>query len=215
MKLGLISTRIRGIAILSTWIFAGVLNIPWLLTSKLLEHGDMRVCVVTYPEEIFPNQKAIDAYTWFNVTFVSIAPLFVITALYSAIAVSLKRQNRALSDSAPNLQRNSLKKRRQAIQMAVVIVVFFAIPKILLRFRSALGRSWPCALLRSIYFIVNFALCSSSVVNPIICLSFVGSYRRGLRNILCFCCRKRDNRVTKCEQITLKRIKHIPDGNCG
>jgi len=219
MKLGLISTKIRTIAIISTWIFAGVLNIPWLLTSKLLERGNMRFCVVIYPEEVFPNQEAIAAYTWLHVTFVSIAPLFVITVLYSAIAISLKRQNRALSDSAPSLQRHSLKKRRQAIQMAVVIVVFFyivAIPQTLLYFTSQLGRSWPCAFLRpSIYFIVNFALCSSSVVNPIICLSFVGSYRRGLRNILCSCCRKRNNKVTRCEQITLRRIKHIPDGNCG
>ena len=219
MKLGLISTKIRTIAIISTWIFAGVFNVLWLLTSKLVEDGNIRFCIVAYPEKVFPNQEAIAAYIWLHVTFLSIAPLFVITVLYSAIAISLKRQNRALSDSAPNVQRHSLKNRRQAIQMAVVTVVFFyicAIPQTLVHFTSPLGSPWPCVLLRpSIYFMVNFALSSSSVVNPIICLSFVESYRRGLRNILCSCCRKRNNKVTKCEQITLKRIKHIPDGNCG
>ena len=40
IKVGLISTKIRTIAISSTWIFAGVLNIPLLLTSKLVECGN-------------------------------------------------------------------------------------------------------------------------------------------------------------------------------
>ena len=139
----------------------------------------------------------------------------MITVLYSAIAIALKRQNRALTDSAHSLQRNSPRKRRQAIQMAVVIVVMFpicAIPETLLYFASQLEHSWPCVLLRpSVYFIVNFALCSSSVVNPIICLSFFKIFRRGLRNILCSCGRTRNNKVTKCEQITLKRLKNIPE----
>ena len=39
IKLGLISTKISTTAIISTWIFAEVLKIPWLLTSKLVERG--------------------------------------------------------------------------------------------------------------------------------------------------------------------------------
>ena len=101
--------------------------------------------------------------------------------------------------------------------MAVAIVVLFYIcvtPQTVVYFVSHLRPS--CGFLRlPIFFIVIFALCSSSVVNPTICLAFVGGYRRGLRNILCSFGRKRSSQETKCEQITLKRIKHIPDGNCG
>ena len=216
IKVALISTEIRTIAITSTWIFAGVLNIPWLLTSKLVEFDNNTFCVAIMAGPVFPKQKAIAAYT-FHVTFVSITPLFVITVLYSVIAISLKVQNKALmtTDTTLSLQRHSLKKRRQAIQMAVAIVVLFyicLIPQTLVYFVSRL-RPLGALLRPPIFFIAMFALCSSTVVNPIICLSFVGSYRRGLKNILCSCCRKRNNKVTKCEEITLKRIRHIPDGN--
>ena len=217
IKVALISTEIRTIAITSTWIFAGVLNIPWLLTSKLVECGNNTFCAAIMAGPVFPNQKAIAAYTWLHVTFVSITPLFVITVLYSVIVISLKIQNKALmtTDTTLSLQRHSLTKRRQAIQMAVAIVVLFyicLIPQTLVYFVSHL-RPLGALLRPPIFFIAMFALCSSSVVNPMICLSFVGSYRRGLKNILCSCCRKRNNKVTKCEEITLKRIRHIPDGN--
>ena len=215
IKAGLISTKIRTIAITSTWIFAGVFNIPWLLSTILVKSGNNTFCVGIMTGPVFPNQEAIAVYTWLHVTFVSITPIFVITVLYSVIAVSLKIQNKALTDTIPSLKRHSLKRRRQAIQMAVAIVVLFyicVIPQTLVYFVSRLRPS--CALLRPpIFFIGMFALCSSSVVNPMICLSFVGSYRRGLRNILCSSCRKRNNKVTKCEEITLKRLRHIPNGN--
>ena len=82
----------------------------------------MWFCVVIYPEEVLPYQEGIASYTWLHVTF---AFLIVITVLYSAIAISLKRQNRALADSAPSLQQHALKKRRQAFQIAVVIAESF------------------------------------------------------------------------------------------
>ena len=217
IKLGLISPKIRTLAVISTWIFAIVLNIPWLLTSKLVERGNSTFCVVIYRGPVFPNQEAIASFSWLHLTFASIIPLFVITVLYSVIAIALKRQNKALANTAPSRQRHALKKRRQATQMAVAIVVLFyicVIPLTVVYIASHLRPS--CAFLRpSIYFIASFAFYSSSVVNPIICLSFVESYRRGLRNILRCFGGKRKNKVTKCEQITLRRIKHIPGGNCG
>ena len=219
IKLGLISPKIRTLAVTSTWIFATVLSIPSLLISKLVESGNNTFCVAIYKGPVFPNQEAIAAYTWLLVIFASIAPLFVITVLYSAIAITLKRQNKALANTAPSLQRHALKKRRQATQMAVVIVVLFyicAIPQTFVYLVSLLRPSWSCTSLKpSIYFIANFGLYSASMVNPIICLSFVGSYRRGLKTILCSFGRKRNDKVTKCEQVTLKRIKLIPGGNCG
>jgi len=83
MKLGLISTKIHTLAPISTWILAGVENIPWVLTSKLVESGSNRFCVVMYRGPVFPNQEAIAAHTGHHGTFVSIVPLFLITFLYS------------------------------------------------------------------------------------------------------------------------------------
>ena len=41
-----------------------------------------------------------------------------------------------------------------------------------------------CAIQRVVYFVGIFSFYLSSIVSPTICLSFVKSYRRGLRNIL-------------------------------
>ena len=57
-------------------------------------------------------------------------------------------------------------------------------------------------ILRVVYLCQIFLL-----LNPIICLSFVEIYRRGLRNILCPCCRKLNGNVTpKCPEINLTKM---------
>ena len=92
-------------------------------------------------------------------------------------------------------RQHPVKKQRQAVKMAIFILVLFyicVIPYTLLRFVKYLKPS--CAFQRSFPFIAVFMLFSSSVVNPIICLPFVESYCPGLRNIVCFCFGMRDNK---------------------
>ncbi|XP_078384387.1 G-protein coupled receptor 83-like [Oculina patagonica] len=211
MKLGFISTKIRTIAIASTWIVAGLFYFPVLITSGLVVHHNNTYCFQSNTESLFPNQEAIVAYNWLRTTFFNIAPLFLLTILYTAIGVSLKRQNKALADDASNEQRNSLKKRKQAIQMSAVIVVLFYIcfiPSIFLQFLIYQARP-PCDA-QFFYLFLFLLYCASSIVNPIICLSFVESYRRGLKNILCPCMRMQVSEMAKREQITLKELKNLP-----
>ena len=57
-----------------------------------------------------------------------------------------------------------------------------------------------------------FLICS--IVNSVICLSFVQTYRRGLKNILCSCYRiQNNNLVAKREQVTLKGVKTSTEKN--
>ncbi|XP_078353549.1 QRFP-like peptide receptor [Oculina patagonica] len=215
IKLGLISNKIRAIAIVSTWIFASALNFPKLIIFGLVQHGNNTYCAST--GSVFTNQEAISAYFWLQLIFFFFAPLLLIIILYTAIAFSLKRQNKALADAAPNVQRHSLKKRRQAIQMAVVIVVLFYLcvfPQTFILILPYIHWIPSCAFLRVFSFLTGFMLYTSSTVNPIICLSFVGSYRRGLKNIFCRSySRRRDNKNTKREQITLKGMKNLAEEN--
>ena len=69
VKLGLTSTKIRTIGIISTWIFAGVLNVPRSLTLKLVESGNDTYCLIRYPKDVFPNHVAIVAYTWLSLRY--------------------------------------------------------------------------------------------------------------------------------------------------
>jgi len=134
--------------------------------------------------------------------------------LYTAIAIALKRQNRALTDNAQNLQRHSEKKRRQAIRMAVIILALFylcIIPSTLLYFAPYWNLS--CASQRLFFSLASLAFSLSSMVNPIICLSFVESYRRGLRNVLCSCTTMPDNMTAKREHVTPQGVENLSGEN--
>ena len=214
LKLGLMSSKIRTIAIVSTWILAGVFYFPSLITWEVVEFANSTYCSPVNIKSVFPSKEGDAAYNWLHVTIRFFAPLLVITVLYTAIAISLKRRTKALRNVA-RFEQHSVKKRRQATQMAVVILVLFyicVIPYTLLRFVNFWKPS--CAFLRSFYFISILMFFSSSVVNPIICLSFVESYRRGLRNIVCYICGTPDNNRAKRERITLRGIRNLAGENC-
>ena len=214
IKLGLISSRIRTIAIVSTWVLAGVFYFPLLITPfELYEFDNNTYCSQIDLKSIFPNKEG---YNWLHLTIRYFAPLLLITVLYTAIAITLKRRRKALADTLPSVpEQRYLKKRRQATQMVIVILVLFyicVIPHTLLHFVYLWRHS--CAFLRSFYSLAIFLLLLSSVVNPIICLSFVESYRRGLKNIMCYFCAMQDNKRVKRERITLKRIRNLSGKNC-
>ena len=211
IKLGLISRKIRIIAIVSTWVLAGIFYFPLLITWELVEIGSSAFCrVVDKPESIIPNTEAGEGYYWSHVTLRFIAPLFLATILYSAIAISLRRQNKALTDAFPTAsEQHYLKKRRQATQMAVVILVLFYICVIPYTALHISGR-WKrfCAFWTIFQCLAIFMFFSSSIVNPVICLSFVETYRRGLKSILCPCSRVQSNNlVARRKQVTLKGTK--------
>ena len=189
MKLGLISSKIRKIAIASTWIVAGAFYFPWLLSSGLAEYGKITFCSLVNIQSIFPSREAEQGYGWLYVALCFLAPLFLITILYSAIPITLKRGKNTYADTA-----------------VVVLVMFYicVIPYTL----SLFINSWKssCA-----HFIAIIMLYFSSVVNPsIICLSFVESYRRGLRNIVCYFCGMQGNKRAKRERISLKEMRNLP-----
>ena len=218
LKRGRISKKIRTIAIVSTWIFAGFLNSPSLIVAELVVIGNDTVCKeINYSESFFSDQKANTTYVWLQLTFLYVGPLFFITILYTAIAVALKRKNNALVNTAPDVKRNPMRNRRQAMRMAVVIVVLYYVcvtPHTLLHL--LIYRNWrtSCAFQRELLLIASFSIYSSPVVNPTICLTFVRSYRRGLRNILCSCGRIPDKKITKPRgQITLKKMKNLTEQN--
>ena len=212
IKLGLISNKFRAIAIVSTWIIAGLLNFPKLIIWGLVEYGNETYC--SDIGSVFTNQEAIVAYIWLQMTSFFFVPLFFVCILYTAIAISLKRQSKALADTTPSVQRHSLNKRTRAIQMTFVIVVLFYIcvsPYALLNIIPFTHWRPSCSFQRLFMFLAIFMLHLTSIVNPIICLSFVESYRHGLRNILCPCSRIRNNRMAKCEQITQKKMNALAE----
>jgi len=69
LKLGLISRKIRTLAIVSTWILAGAFYVPWLLSSGLAEYGNITFCSLVNIQSIFPSTEAEQGYYWLHVAF--------------------------------------------------------------------------------------------------------------------------------------------------
>ena len=215
IKLGLISVKIRTTAIVSTWIIAGLFNSPSLIISDVVVHDNGNAFCNLIDDSVY-NSDVAAVFLLAKFFLVFIAPLVVITVLYTAIAIALKRQNRNLSDTTQNLQRHSEVKRRQAIRMAVIIVALFyicAIPSTWLVFVGHLSSS--CATQGLFFSLASFMYSSSSMVNPTICLSCVESYRRGLQNILCPCTKSSDNMAAKRAQVILQGVENLSGENCG
>ena len=159
MKLGHISSKIRAIAIVSTWICAGLVNFPSLTSSKVVVRGNDTACVETNMESFLFDKETNVTYLWLQFSLFIIAPLVVMTVLYTAIAVSLKMQRKALADTSSNAQeQHATKKRGQAIKMAVAILMLFylcVIPNTLVYFIPYWRPS--CAIQRVLYFIISLS----------------------------------------------------------
>ena len=215
MKIGLISSKVRTIAIVSTWICASLVKLPQLISSQLDVRGNHTVCAETNMESFLSNNKAYETYLGLQFSLFIIVPLVVITVLYTAIAITLSMHKNALAGNPSNAQRHATKKRRQAIKMAVAILVLFYLcitPFTLVYFIP----NWrpSCAIQRVLYHVMSFSFYLSSTVNPLICLSCIESYRRGLRNILCPCGRKLNGNVTpKCGESYRQPFKDTENYN--
>ena len=212
MKINLISTRSRLFTIASTWIVSIMTKGFYFYSFGLVQENDEIICSGFFNAS---NSFIHLTYSKVYTALFQIAPLIVMTVLYSAIAVSLRRQDKALR-SAPVEQLHQ--RKRRAIKMSFCVMAAFYIcflPRlsyfILWQYEIALSCSFSKELL---LFIASLMLYLSSTMNPIICMTFVESYRRGLRKILSSCCSQRlpvyDLRTDRnAQEITLQEIRVI------
>ena len=186
LKAHLISSRFRAFAITSIWIVAVIINSIDLCTTKLVEYDGNFYCI---REEI--TSWTINIFAYGRIVLVSIAPLIVITVLYSAIAVTLRRQNISLRCTA--VKKNDQRKR-QAVKMSLCIIVSFNLcvtPYIVFGMAYLSGEKFPCSVngLLGLFSVLGIYL--SSTTNPLICFIFVKNYRRGLGRLFSLCPSKR------------------------
>ena len=186
LKAHLISSRFRAFAITSTWIVALIINSVDLCTTKLVDYDANIYCI---REEI--TSWTINIFAYGRIVLVSIAPLIVITVLYSAIAVTLRRQNISLRCTA--VKKNDQRKR-QAVKMSLCIIVSFNLcvtPYIVFGMAYLSGEKFPCSVngLLGLFSVLGIYL--SSTTNPLICFIFVKNYRRGLGRLFSLCPSKR------------------------
>ena len=177
MKVYLITSRFRSLAITSTWILALTANSVDLYLSDLLkENGKIR-CIEIRTSFLFI------ALGYARLAIFFIAPMVVITILYCAIAVTLRKQDKMLQ--CTTVRNRNDHKKRQAIKMSLCVVGSFYL--FFLPFATGLIL-WETPVSKSCLYINLFLLSRlglhvSSTTNPIICFTFVESFCRGLKEI--------------------------------
>ena len=186
MKVHLISSRFRVFAIASTWALAIVGNCLDFYMYELAEQREEKVCMKFYGDTLL-----VKTYAKVRTTVFLIAPFVAMTTLYCVIAVTLRRQDKALHCRA---EYQEDQRKRRAIKMSFCIMTSFYIAflPILVGFLiKQYGVAVPCSFLETLWFLAPCAVYISSVINPIICILFVQSYRRGLKEIFISCWSKR------------------------
>ena len=180
MKVYLISSRFRAFAIGSTWVVAMVGNSIYLYTFELTDENEEIIC------NNFYNTSDL-TYTRVYTALFQIAPLIVVTILYLVIAVTLRRQDKALQ--CREVHQKDQRKRR-AIKMSFCIMTAFSIcglPMLLFAIFWEYGITVSCSSSKALLNVASVMLFLSSAINPIICITFVQSYRRGLKEIFNSC----------------------------
>ena len=212
MKVHYISSRFRAFAIASTWIVAMSVRSIDLYLLHLVEVGDGVICTIKPDRTAMVNEDYPRVYTALFI----VIPFIAVTILYCVIAVTLRRQQKALPCSEVH-QRT--RKKQKAVKMSFCIMAAFyicALPLILRQIFFELRIAFSCSFLK-VYRIFLFQFFLSSTINPIIWLTFVGSYRSGLNEICCSYWSERQLPVHNSrteqnrEQIMLQEIRVIPE----
>ena len=111
MKVHLISSRFRVLAIASSWIVALLCGCAFSIDSKVVHKNGALECT--------EKTATISLYALAARSFAS---LISITILYCTIAVTLRRKNKALPTAPVN---GNVQRKRQAMKLSICVVAAF------------------------------------------------------------------------------------------
>lgn len=177
----IITNLVANASIALVWIIAAAVRSPLFYALRLVQTEDGKTFCVLQLE----SQTASDVYLNFAFVLFYVIPLFVLTVLYSAILVSLKKRKPVGEELTITQRRykNRLKRTRKVINMMFTIVFVFAFGWCLHFFYPVLSNRYGlkvCKLVFPAFFLGH----ATSAINPCIYLIFIENYRRGFRAIL-------------------------------
>ncbi|XP_022798950.1 galanin receptor type 1-like [Stylophora pistillata] len=191
LKAKLITSKVRLISILGTWLVAIVVHAPYLYFFRLFRDGNETYCYLNWGptfDHLKTHRKFVKA------TFITIIviPFCILAIAYSTIAWTIRRKNKKTREKLSCRQEHREQQFRKIVILAMAIMssfFFCMIPLLIYLFLRVFlwkGEESPpiCAFQTIIPFISVLLLHSWSAVNPCICFIFSGKYRNGLKQ--CF-----------------------------
>ena len=172
----LITPTRRAIALACTWVVALIVNCMDLYVYDLVTKGNTNLC------EILPGiQTEVISYIGYTRRVIYIGPLVVITVLYSRTIMTLRRKDKFFSHSeAPGAVKNKQRAIKTRFSVVITIVVCFLPWFVVFPLIDFLA----CSLLRELLFVAYVMFFVSSVINPLVCMLCVQSFRKGLIDIV-------------------------------
>ena len=189
----IISSKLCPYFMFTTWIAAIILLSPNFIAFKLTEYPGKLICELHWTEAFGENANNVN-YLIALLLLSYCIPFGLITTLYSVILLKLKAQ-KIIGEPSTNAEQNRVKRHKHVLKMATAIIFSFAIcwtPLTTCYFyylhsvsQDRNITSLSCSAI-SIFHIVSFIAHTNCAINPVICFSFSGNYRQGLRRLLKF-----------------------------
>ena len=176
----LISSKLYSFFIVATWIVAIAVNSPYLIVRKLVEHPEKLVCELHW-NEVFGNSSSYENYVLSYMVAFFFNPLVLITVVYIIIYLNLKSQKIPGEQSA-NTEQQRHQRERNVLQMAIAIVLGFAICWLpvtiywcILLFTDTI--ILPTCGFPLYFYVVHSMALANCAINPCICFIFSKNYR--------------------------------------
>jgi len=184
----LVSSKMYPFFILATWIVAMAVFSPYVLALKLVEYPGKLACEIRW-NEAFGESSSFANYLLALYLVFCYLPIVLLVILYSIIVFTLKSQ-KIPGEQSVNAEQQRAKRNRNVLKMAIAIVVGFvlcwvpwSIINLLLFSALESDRTLPCDfyLYNGIGYFISLLSC---IINPLICFTFSGNYRQGLKRLL-------------------------------
>ena len=184
----LVSSKMCPFFILATWIVAMAVVSPYVLAFKLVEYPGKLVCEIRW-NEAFGESSSFANYVLALYLVFCYLPIVLLVILYSSIVFTLKAQ-KIPGEQSVNAEQQRAKRNRNVLKMAIAIVVGFvlcwvpwSIINLLLLSALESDRTLPCDfyLYNGIGYFISLLSCT---INPLICFTFSGNYRQGVKRLL-------------------------------
>ena len=169
----LISRKVCRCLIVGTWILALPFCWPYLFNFNLVEYQEEKLCMNQW-EVIFGEKSSVGIYLLSACIVFFYIPFVVLVILYSIILIKLKKQAHSGEQSAAAEEQRT-RRNRNALKMAVAIVVAFFVCWIpfsihLVIFYFAPKNTLDFCKFWVSYNVALFMAYTNCAINPIICL---------------------------------------------
>lgn len=182
--------------ILCAWVVAMAIHSPYFFARKLVTIKGRLQCLLMW-NEAFGVSSSLDNYYVAMFLVLAVIPFALMAIVYAIIIFRLKSQKMPGGESInAKEQEKRAKRERNVLQMAIAIVLGFALcwaPFNILAFLNFFvwekNQPLSCGF-QAFQFFAFFMAYANCAVNPCICFIFSGNYRQGLKNIFDCCLHK-------------------------